>query len=171
MDLKKTGEFLAQLRHEQGLTQEQLGEKIGVTNKTISRWENGNYLPPAEMLMQLSKLYNVSINELLSGERLEEKDYKEKAEENLKTVISQSSFTVQERVEYFKKKWKKENLFVNIVTILLFVIVSIIASILWGFENVYPFSIVIGAGYSIVRYNRMMAFVEHWAYGTEKPDD
>lgn len=81
MDMQKIGGFLAELRKENNLTQDQLGEQLGVTNKTISRWENGNYLPPVEMLQILSKLYNVSINELLSGERLNEEDYKVNAEE------------------------------------------------------------------------------------------
>ncbi len=81
MDMQKIGAFLAELRKENKYTQDELGEKIGVTNKTVSRWENGNYLPPVEMLQILSKLYNVSINELLSGERLNEKQYKENAEE------------------------------------------------------------------------------------------
>ena len=70
MDTIKIGNFLAVLRKEQGYTQESLGEKLGVSNKTISRWENGNYLPPVEMLQALSSLYKVSINELLSGERI-----------------------------------------------------------------------------------------------------
>ncbi len=81
MDMQKTGRFLAELRKKMNLTQEQLGERIGVTNKTVSRWENGNYLPPVEMLQILSRLYNVSINELLSGERLNDEHYRENAEE------------------------------------------------------------------------------------------
>ena len=81
MDMQKVGTFLAKLRKERNLTQDELGEKIGVTNKTVSRWENGNYLPPAEILQILSELYDVSINELLSGGRLDEKHYKENAEE------------------------------------------------------------------------------------------
>ena len=67
MDMQKVGKFLAELRKERNLTQDELGEQIGVTNKTVSRWENGNYLPPVEMLQILSKLFDVSINELLSG--------------------------------------------------------------------------------------------------------
>ncbi|MDE5547784.1 MAG: helix-turn-helix domain-containing protein [Clostridia bacterium] len=81
MDVQKIGLFLVQLRKEQNLTQNELGEKIGVTNKTVSRWENGNYLPPVEILQILSDLYCVSINELLSGERLNNEQYKENAEE------------------------------------------------------------------------------------------
>lgn len=64
MDMQKIGAFLAELRKERKLTQEDLGEKIGVTNKTVSRWENGNYLPPVEILQLLSSFYNVSINEI-----------------------------------------------------------------------------------------------------------
>ena len=60
--MQKIGSFLAELRKEKNLTQDELGEQIGVTNKTISRWENGNYLPPVEMLLILSKLYDVGIN-------------------------------------------------------------------------------------------------------------
>ena len=75
MDMQKIGNFLAELRKEKNLTQEELGEQLGVTNKTVSRWENGNYLPPVEMLQMLSKLYDVSINELLSGERLSDERF------------------------------------------------------------------------------------------------
>lgn len=81
MDIQKIGMFLAELRKERELTQDELGEKIGVTNKTVSRWENGNYLPPVEILQILSNFYDVSINELLSGERLNGENYKENAEE------------------------------------------------------------------------------------------
>ncbi len=62
MDVQKIGAFLAELRKERNLTQDELGMQIGVTNKTISRWENGNYLPPVEMLQILSNKFDVSIN-------------------------------------------------------------------------------------------------------------
>ena len=83
MDIQKIGKFLAQLRREQGMTQEQLGEKLGVTNKTVSRWENGNYLPPVEALQLMSEFYGLTINEILSARRLTPTEYQEKAEENL----------------------------------------------------------------------------------------
>ena len=63
MDQIKIGKFIAALRKEKGLTQEKLGEKLGVTNKTVSRWENGNYMPDVEMLSLLSEEFGVSINE------------------------------------------------------------------------------------------------------------
>ncbi len=64
MFLQKIGTFLATLRKERHLTQEELSEEIGVTNKTVSRWENENYLPPVEILQIQSKMYDVSINEM-----------------------------------------------------------------------------------------------------------
>lgn len=67
MDLVRIGHFIAELRKEQNMTQERLGEILGVTNKTISRWENGNYMPPLEMLQIMSTKFSVTINDLLSG--------------------------------------------------------------------------------------------------------
>lgn len=64
MDMVKMGSFLAELRKERNLTQAELGEKLGVTNKTISRWETGNYMPSVEMLEELSTMYGMTINEL-----------------------------------------------------------------------------------------------------------
>ena len=75
MDLIRIGSFLAELRHEKGLTQQALGERLGVTNKTISRWETGCYLPDVEMLSLLSREFGVSINELVAGERLVAEDF------------------------------------------------------------------------------------------------
>ncbi len=98
MDMQKIGTFLAELRKEKNLTQEELGEQIGVTNKTVSRWENGNYLPPVEMVQILSDLFDVSINELLSGERLDEKHYKENAEEYIVTDLMKKRNEAKKRL-------------------------------------------------------------------------
>lgn len=92
MNLVQIGKFIAELRKEQGLTQEQLGEKIGVTNKTVSRWETGTYLPPADVLLFMSEIFDVSVNEILSGKRLTAEEYKEAAEENLTQTMKVSSF-------------------------------------------------------------------------------
>ena len=76
MNQIKTGKFIAALRKEKGMTQEQLGERLCVTNKTISRWENGNHMPNVEMMSLLSKEFGVSINEIIAGERLGTEDFK-----------------------------------------------------------------------------------------------
>lgn len=110
MELTQIGKFIAELRKEHGFTQEQFGEKIGVTNKTISRWETGMYLPPADALLTISELFDVSINEILSGKKLSKEEYKEAAEENLKQTIKASSFSLNEKIVFYKKKWMKEHI-------------------------------------------------------------
>ena len=163
MDVKMIGIFLGQLRKEKGFTQEQLGEKLGVTNKTVSRWENGNYLPPVEILQCLSEMYGISINEILSGERLEAKKYKEKAEENIKSVLSESTFTLKERVEFYKNKWLKDHFWTRMIArILIFLLLG--ASLL---TKRYIWAIGYGLAsiiYYLVERNLMMAYVECRAF-------
>ena len=66
----KVANFFAELRREKGLTQSQLAEKINVSDKAVSKWENGKCLPEMEQLKKLAKLYNVTIDELIFGERV-----------------------------------------------------------------------------------------------------
>ena len=70
MNTKKIGAFIAMNRKKKGYTQEQLAEKLGVTNKTISRWENGHYMPDLSLLEPLSKELDITLNELLAGEEI-----------------------------------------------------------------------------------------------------
>lgn len=84
MDLNKIGKFIASLRQENNYTQESLAEKLDISNRSISKWERGICLPDAQNMARLCKLFNISYNELLSGEKLEQTNYEKKAEENLK---------------------------------------------------------------------------------------
>lgn len=72
MDPKEIGRFLKQLRNEKGITQEQLAEILGVSGRTVSRWETGTNLPDLSILVQISEYYNVEIKEILNGERKSE---------------------------------------------------------------------------------------------------
>lgn len=94
MDMQKIGSFLAELRKEKNLTQDELGAQIGVTNKTISRWETGNYLPPVEMLQTLGNTFGVSINEILNGERINDGNYKDISEQNIKSALTISDSVI-----------------------------------------------------------------------------
>lgn len=169
MDVIKTGKFLADLRHEKNLTQEQLGEQLGVTNKTISRWENGNYMPPVEMLQLLSELYSVSINELLSGQRLTAEEYRERAEENIKATLS-GTFSLKERMDFFKDKWKKEHRASLIIwaAVLGTLLLGSIALELFAGKGIALYgtiaAVVGAAAVNIVRYNKMMAYVEEKSF-------
>lgn len=73
MDRFKTGNFIAKLRSERGMTQTEAAEKLGVSNKTVSRWENGQTLPDFEQMQKLCELYDVRIEEILAGERISTK--------------------------------------------------------------------------------------------------
>lgn len=88
MDQVKIGAFIARLRQEKGWTQEELGEQLGVTNKTVSRWENGNYMPSIEILILLGEKFEVSLNELLEGRRLDDgADFRAAADEKLASAL------------------------------------------------------------------------------------
>lgn len=80
-----------------------MGEKLGVTNKTVSRWETGTYVPPVEILEELSRLYGLTINEILSGRKLTTEEYKEMAESNIRETLKASTFELKEKQEFFKK--------------------------------------------------------------------
>ena len=168
MDQSKIGKFIAALRKEKGMTQEQLGEKLGVTNKTVSRWENGNYMPDVEMLSLLSKEFGVSINELISGERLLTENFKKAADENLVTALNNSTFTLKDKIAFFKKKWLRE----HIATIVLCV-VAWIGLIVWtaltlrgsdSYALLGAVGSLLAELFYVVLYNRMMAYVEKRAY-------
>jgi len=167
MDTIKIGNFLTELRKEQGLTQEALGEKIGVTNKTISRWENGNYLPPVEMLQELSKLYAVSINELLCGERIPAENYQSKAEETITGILANSSFSIKERTDFWMRKWKKDHLVTN-VTLAVILFVMFLAGIFLSEPLVAGLAPVFALVVFMVRRNNMMIYVENNLYGPVK---
>lgn len=83
MDQKQTGRFIAERRRELGLTQKELAEKLGITDRAVSKWENGRCMPDLSLLRPLSAILKVGINDLLSGEIISERDYRRKSEENL----------------------------------------------------------------------------------------
>lgn len=83
MDQEKIGKFIAACRKEKKYTQAVLAEKLGITDRAVSKWETGKSLPDASMMPELCELLEININELFSGERLEMDQYKKMAEENL----------------------------------------------------------------------------------------
>lgn len=166
MDMQKIGSFLAELRKAENLTQEELGEEIGVTNKTISRWENGIYLPPVEMLQILSKKYDVSINEILSGERLGAESYRSKAEENLAAALTNSAFSVKDKQIFFKKKWEKDHRF-EMVSEMIILIVAAVLSAIYCKEICIALSL-ISLVWAFWINNRRAAYIERHVYDEEK---
>lgn len=111
MDQIKIGKFIQERRKEKRLTQSELAEKLDVTDRAVSKWENGNCIPDASNIQELCKILNITINDLFSGCAVDMRDNEKKLEENLLEMIK------------IKEKRDKELL---ILEIFIGVIVSII---------------------------------------------
>ena len=83
MDQVKTGRFIAELRRSKKMTQAQLAERFGISDRAVSKWETGKSLPDASIMLELCDTLGITVNELLKGERVEMNDYVKIAEENL----------------------------------------------------------------------------------------
>lgn len=130
MDQVKIGAFIAALRREKGWTQEELGERVNVTNKTVSRWENGNYMPSIEILSLLSREFSVSLNELVQGQRLEEAEFRAAADQNLASALERPS----------DRFWKWMERF-GVYAAMIFLLCCIIVVLLWAqsrYKTMHP---------------------------------
>lgn len=124
MEQIKIGKFIAELRKNKNMTQEQLGEKLGVSSKTISKWENGRGMPELSTLKPLSEELCVSINEILSGEKIEKEVYQEKLEENIVSTI-----------DYANKKMEKQRNLLSILFTGLGILLSFTAMTIFPSES------------------------------------
>ena len=88
MNQIKIGKFIASCRKEQGMTQANLAEKLGITDRAVSKWENGKSMPDSGIMLELCELLKINVNELLSGEKIDMNNYEEKTEENLQQVLN-----------------------------------------------------------------------------------
>lgn len=90
MDQIKIGKFIAGERKRKGYTQKQLSERLGISDKTISKWERGNGFPEVSLLLPLCNELEITVNELLSGERVSKEEYQKKAEENMMNLVREA---------------------------------------------------------------------------------
>lgn len=104
MNSDKTGEFIKYIRNEKGMTQKQLAEKLNCTDKAVSRWETGKGMPDVSYLLDLSDILEVSVNEILLGERIAKEEETKFSNEILVDTISQSN-----------KKISKLNIFISVL--------------------------------------------------------
>lgn len=124
MDQVKIGKFIAELRKEKNMTQQQLGDKIGVSFKTISKWENGRGMPELSLLKPLSEELGVTINEILSGERIQTERYLNKLEENMINTI-----------EYSEEQKEKRNKVIGIVLLIVGFLITLTAISIFPSES------------------------------------
>ncbi len=148
MDQIKIGRFIAERRKLKNLTQMQLAEKLGITNRAISKWENGKGMPDSSLMLDLCAELQISVNELLCGEVIEMTNYNEKAEKQLLEMAKEKEQRDRELLHI--------EIFIGIlVTIILlacvfvasFVRMDAVWRILLIVAGVIPFAI--GMGYAI----------------------
>ncbi len=122
MDQEKIGKFIANLRIKKNMTQQELADKLGITDRAISKWENGRGMPDISLMKPLCRELDISINELLSGERIKKEEEEKKFEENVLNTI-----------DYSKKKIKHTKLIFKIIlAVIIFLIIAF--SILLGID-------------------------------------
>lgn len=124
MNQEKIGKFILECRKEKKLTQAELAEKLGVTDKSISNWENGRNMPDLSLFKPLCELLDISINDLISGERVSKDKYQEKLEENIISTI-----------DYTNKKLSKKNNIISIILIIFGVMFAITAMSIFPSES------------------------------------
>ena len=122
MNQDKIGKFIAKKRKEKNLTQIQFAEKLGVSDRSVSNWENGKNMPDMSLFPIISKELNITINDLMSGEIVEKKEYQQKFEENIIYTID--------------KKVKKENRLLKIILLTLFIIFFVLVMFV-SIESIY----------------------------------
>ncbi len=100
MEQVKIGKFITSKRKEQGLTQLQLAEKLGITDRAVSKWETGKSLPDASLMPELCKLLKITINDLLCGEVVSVENYNEKAEKALLEMVKKEEMQNKKLMMY-----------------------------------------------------------------------
>ena len=156
MDLIKIGKFIQERRKSINLTQEELSEKLYVTDRAVSKWERGLSLPDADKMLDLCNILDINVNELLNGEKINMKDYNKKNEALLIDLAKQ---------EEMNNKKTMRNYWVLIITIVIFYIaivslatyafgdsreteiVVLISTALFACVAMYAFKIEVDTGY------------------------
>lgn len=121
MNQEKIGKFIATCRKKQKLTQEQLAEKLNITFKAVSKWETGKGLPDASIMLDLCNILDITVNELLSGEKISNELFIDKADENLIKLQKQKEIGI------LSARWT------HMLTILVLLI--------WNLINIFKFGV------------------------------
>ena len=127
MNQEKIGKFIKECRKKKNLTQEELAKILNVTDKAISKWENGRCLPDVSLFAELCKELDITVNELLSGEKLNENNYQEKTEKLTINLLDNL------------KKNKRMFIKIIFIIIILFFIITLLANKISDIELSVPY--------------------------------
>ena len=120
MNQEKIGRFIAELRKEKNMTQQELADKLNITDRAISHWENGRSMPDAGVILELCKILNINVNELLSAKKIKEEKYNERAEESL--------LEMRREIETQNKRILTLNKIIINLAIIIFVVIVLAAT-------------------------------------------
>ena len=120
MNQEKIGRFIAELRREKNMTQQELADKLNITDRAISHWENGRSIPDAGVILELCKILNINVNELLSAKKIKDEKYNERAEESL--------LEMRREIEIQNKRILTLNKIIINLAIIIFVVIGLVAT-------------------------------------------
>ncbi len=124
MDQEKIGKFIAACRKAKNMTQQELAENLGVSDRTVGNWENGRNMPDLSLFKPLCNELNISLNDLMSGEKVKEREYQEKLEENIINTI-----------DYTNKKIENRNHFIGLIFITFGILIALTAVAIFPSES------------------------------------
>lgn len=124
MDQGKIGKFIAKCRKEKNMTQQDLAFKLGITDRAISNWENGKNMPDLSLFKPLCVMLDITINDLLSGEKVKKDEYRERLEENIVNTI-----------DYTSRKMEKQKNFLALIFTALGILISLTATSIFPSES------------------------------------
>ena len=147
MDLEKIGKFIAESRKAKNITQQELAEKLGVSDRTIGNWETGRNMPDVSLFKPLCSELDITLNDLLSGEKVQEKEEKEKFEENIVKTIDYSN----KKVKRIKIVYLSGGIIISLILSILMILFGIdvirmrnnepVLFSTWGFKYAPPINI------------------------------
>ena len=144
MNQEKIGKFIAECRKQKNMTQQELAEKLNVSDRTVGNWENGRNMPDLSLFKPLCNELNISLNDLMSGEKVKEREYQEKLEANTINII-----------DYTNKKIENRNNFIGLIFITFGVLISITAIAIFPSESSWgSIYSVLGAIISLIGVSR-----------------
>lgn len=150
MDLIKIGKFIAFCRKDKKLTQEELAEKLYITDRAVSKWERGLSLPDASIMLELCNILDINVNELLMGEKIMKENYKEKTESLLVDLAKQD--------EMKNRKIMSLTIVASILSVISYSIIVIISALAFGEGTIFGIIMVlstmifVGSAFLIFKY-------------------
>ena len=133
MNQEKIGKFILKLRKEKNMTQQELADKLNVTDRAVSHWENGRSIPDVSLFKPICEIFDISVNELITGDKLSKEKLIKQSDENIINTINHSN----------REKNKSKKIIIILVIVIIFLIVIALLSIKSKFPKIdlYHFSI------------------------------